>query len=214
MRMKIFVLISLALSIFGCRFQGEKTDIQSRKPCVEIRLEYGKNLDNKPIEIILERKEKKYSKKISNGQLNYYFYNLKSGKYLIILAFLEKGKKPYYATYGYETVFQESMDFDSTGRGYSTLEVVKNNEIKVYRNRHTIVDLHIDFEKNTHSTKPPATQFDSIIFRFGDFYKIEMKSYYYKLHFIRSFGTNDIDKKTLEENEKIRQKFIKKKEDI
>jgi len=42
---------------------------------------------------------------------------------------------------------------------------------------------------------------------------MEMKSYYYKLHFIRSFGTNDIDKKTLEENEKIRQKFIKKKED-
>jgi len=124
--MKIFVLISLSLSIFGCRFQGEKTDVQRRKPCVEIRLEYGKNLDNKPIEIILERKGKEYLKKISNGQLNYSFYNLKSGKYLVILAFLEKGKKPYYATYGYEILFQESIDIDSTGRVYSTNEVFKN----------------------------------------------------------------------------------------
>jgi len=211
MRMKIFVLISLALSIFGCRFQGEKTDVQSRKPCVEIRLEYGKNLDNKPIEIILERKGKEYSKKISNGQLNYYFYNLKSGKYLIILSFLEKGKKPYKATYGQEIWMQESINIDSTGRVYSTNEVLKHNEIKIYRNRHTIVDLLIDFKINKYRTKPPATQFESIIFRTGHFYKMEMKSYYYKLHFIRYFGSY-IEKKTLEEMEKLRQKFKKKLE--
>ena len=42
MNKQVLFLAFLALVLFGCRLQCIKTGVESRNPCVEIRLEYEK----------------------------------------------------------------------------------------------------------------------------------------------------------------------------
>lgn len=189
---------------------SDNTGPNSRKPWVEIRLEYSEDLDNKPVEITLIRKNKEYSKKTTKGQLNYFFYNLKPGKYLILLTFRENGKKSYIATYGEDTWLQEGIDIDSKGMVSSSNRVVKENEIKVYKYRRVIVDLLLTFKGKSDDSTQPDSGLEPILgqfFKKYHLYRKEKKSVYYKLHFERTFRYGNIDKNRLKEMEKIRMEF-------
>ena len=207
------LLLILVVGVVSARGlnTGYQTKCDGRKPRVEVRFRYSGDLDNKPVEITLIRKNKEYSKQITSGNLNYCFYNLKPGKYSILLTFLENGKKPYRATYGEETWLQEGIDINSKGRVSSSNRIVKDNEITVYRKRRVIVDLFLTFKgKSVDSTQPDSglAQIHGQFFKEHHFYRKEENSVYYKLHFERTFRYGNIDKKKLEELERLRMEFI------
>ena len=133
---------------------------------------------------------------------------------MILLTFLEKGKKPYIAVYGVERWALESIDIDSKGNVSYSDEIVKDNEIRVYKHRRVIVHLILTFKGVKGDSDKSDTRLQPM---FGQFFKEdylylkEKKSFYHRLRFERFNVSGDIDTESLKEMEKLRMKFLKDK---
>ncbi len=187
-----------------------QTDVKKGKPPVEVRLIYGKDLDNTPIKIFLENQgddvnDNSPVKRIIPGRMVYRFYGVKPGIYLLKLAFREKGGKP--DEKEYEKDYGEMWYIDCVPGG-----VLKRNEIKVYKRKAVVIDLHMDFEKKPERKNLKISvpvSYSAGFWRRVLVYKKKSKTYFYRLGFSRSI--NYIDQDALDESNRFFKEYSESK---